>query len=202
MIETYGYFEFEVDVERAGTGGVSWFMTFYRDEGERFPFHGIALQENGSLVYQDGQTTERFVPQSNRTREYVRGKEAGTTRYQSQTAWATHKYHNFLRYLARARVSNTLHEQIRCTQERMADEAFVQLKTRVLDFGPSLKQLRQETRERFDVRSNDSYVFIWHFIQALQGSPQARSLVKASYPRVRERWNWAKFDCFFERALA
>ena len=50
MVETYRYFDLEVDVQRAGAEGVRWFMTYYfDDELERAEFRGITKQKTDCL---------------------------------------------------------------------------------------------------------------------------------------------------------
>lgn len=199
MVETYRYFDLEVDVQRVGEGGVRWFMTYYfDDELERAEFRGIIKQENGLFVYKDSQTADVFNPKTQRARGFVRGHDGGVAQYSGQVAWATDLYHGFLRYYARARFSNTLADQLRWGVQRLDAAGLARFKRLILSFEGGLKELSRETQERFDPNSDDSYVFLWHLIQAMKGSKRAREVVDGLYPKVSERWRWSRYGNFLE----
>ena len=157
MVETFAYFDIEVDVQRANDGGVWWFMTYYQDdEEERCPFYGI--EKNGAL---SRSSLDVFNPSTNQARGYFRHHYAGQEAFGSQVAWATPKYRQYLKYYARVCVRDFLSSAIPRGSHRLEASALAALKKRVLTFGAKLKRLRRETGEPFEGGGDDSLCGIW-----------------------------------------
>ena len=202
IVETFKYFWVEVDVERAAGGGVNWFQTYAVRKTGRIPYSGIKREDNGLLVYKDTQTSDCFDPSTGRARSYVRHIESGDTTYAGQTAWATMRYDRFMRYFARAQITNCLRSSHRFgTAKKWKREHFESVRDEMVSFGPPLERMRTETEASFSPTGDEGYMFIWHVLAAMRGEPGAIEAVDTAHARVFERWGWENYDGLFQRLL-
>ena len=200
--ESYPYFWLEVDVFRADQGGVYEFQSYSPKDPRRRLYTGITDRGGGVLHYKDRQTSETFDLMSLETQSYVRHHHAGGETFASQVAWATEKYHSFLRYFARAQIANLLHSERAAQAKAMSPEQLSALRDALMAFQPSLERLRRETGDPFATSSDEPFVAVHYLLAAMRDEEGAREAVEVCLPHTRARWSWEKYDAFYERLLS
>lgn len=182
----YTYFYGELVVKKDTEGNIHGFGFWMEEDGDRWEEENLVTDykaQTGS--FEDDYATETYS--ANQVHTVVLHHDAGTRTYTGLAGWALEKYHNFLKYFARAQCSNFFQEWA-SRPDRNAPSNIDAFQKRIAYLCAHIETMQKETQENF-MEAQELYVMVWALHGAYNADIEKTNIFWSLFTALEEKWS-------------